>query len=294
VIPSGDVSARIFVVGVPRSGTTLVQSLLAAHRALTSFTESHFFSRHFRPLPRVAGAVLLRDPRPRLREFLGENGVGPESDAAAEIEERLRRALPMGLFWPLASGTVARELVGALDDLARLRGVGGWVEKTPRHLRFLPFLERLLGDREPPWFLHVIREGLDTVASLNAASRNWQRHYDLETCVERWNEDVAFSLGRVGCPNDRFIFYEELTASPEDAAARLLESLELAPEPDLVARYGERADRLVTGVETWKSNVAGGIRRAGTSRDALTDQQRREVEKGLRHDLYRRLRRAVS
>ena len=41
------IGQRIFVVGVPRSGTTLLQSLLAGHSALTSFTESHFFDRHY-------------------------------------------------------------------------------------------------------------------------------------------------------------------------------------------------------------------------------------------------------
>ncbi len=41
------IEGRIFVVGAPRSGTTLVQSLIASHSQVTSFTESHFFSRHF-------------------------------------------------------------------------------------------------------------------------------------------------------------------------------------------------------------------------------------------------------
>ncbi|MGL4503377.1 MAG: sulfotransferase family protein, partial [Planktothrix sp.] len=34
---------RIFLVGCPRSGTTLLQSLLAAHPQIASFPESHFF-----------------------------------------------------------------------------------------------------------------------------------------------------------------------------------------------------------------------------------------------------------
>jgi|SRR5579859_288688 len=34
----------IFVVGYPRSGTTLVQSLIATQRGIVSFPEGHFFS----------------------------------------------------------------------------------------------------------------------------------------------------------------------------------------------------------------------------------------------------------
>jgi hypothetical protein len=33
---------RLFLVGCPRSGTTLLQSLLAAHPQIASFPESHF------------------------------------------------------------------------------------------------------------------------------------------------------------------------------------------------------------------------------------------------------------
>jgi hypothetical protein len=34
---------RIFLVGAPRSGTTILQSLLAAHPEVISFPESKFF-----------------------------------------------------------------------------------------------------------------------------------------------------------------------------------------------------------------------------------------------------------
>ena len=37
------IKKRIFIVGCPRSGTTLLQSLLAAHPLICSFPETHFF-----------------------------------------------------------------------------------------------------------------------------------------------------------------------------------------------------------------------------------------------------------
>lgn len=37
------IEAPIFVVGVPRSGTTLLQSLLSAHSSTYSLPETHFF-----------------------------------------------------------------------------------------------------------------------------------------------------------------------------------------------------------------------------------------------------------
>ena len=56
--PSTQIESRILVVGVPRSGTTLVQSLLAAHSQVASWTESHLFARHFLA-PRGPGYPLV-------------------------------------------------------------------------------------------------------------------------------------------------------------------------------------------------------------------------------------------
>ena len=39
----GEISKRVFIVGVARSGTTLIQSMLANHSAIHTFPESHFF-----------------------------------------------------------------------------------------------------------------------------------------------------------------------------------------------------------------------------------------------------------
>ena len=279
---------RIFVVGAPRSGTTLVQSLLAAHSRLTSFTESHFFSRHFKLLPGSSAAILTRNPVLRLREFLAENGV-EFADVASQLS-------PPKLLLPLRTRSVARQFLAILDELACRQGNSGWVEKTPKHLRYLLFIEGLSGSHRPPRFVHVIRDGLETVASLFAASQNWEQPYDLETCVQRWNADVDFSLSRatalVGRPNDHFVFYEELTSRPEATLERLLSDLDLDWQPEILERYSSAP--LITHEETWKVNVEGGIRRSGTSHRILTAEQRDQVHATLRPDLYARLLEQIS
>lgn len=282
------VDTRIFVVGVPRSGTTLLQSLLAAHSRVASFTESHFFSRHFRFLPGSSVAVLARDPTARVREFLEENRVSPSAVAGA-IEERLADALPPKLLLPLGTRGVARELLRGLDDLARDRSCSNWVEKTPRHLRYVPFLERLAGPEQRTRFVHVIRNGMETVASLFTASKHWERSYDLDACVARWNGDVAFSLGRSTSDADRFVFYEELTSQPEAVLERLLAGLDLDWEPEILDRYAQGSEHLVRPDETWKSGIGGGVRPSATSERALDSQQRQRVSRLLRADLYDRL-----
>ncbi len=275
---TGSIEQRIFIVGVPRSGTTLVQSLLAAHSEVTSFTESHFFIRHFRMLPRSSSAILVRNPTSRLREFLTENGF--ESDDTEDLAD-IGASFPL----PFRTRAVARRLLSILDELAVRRGAARWIEKTPRHLRYVPFLERL---GHEPRFIHVIREGLETVASLYKASRNWERHYDLETCVQRWNADVAFSLSRVA--KDRFVFYEELVSGPESTLERLLSDLGLSWEPEILERYAEASGSLITEEESWKSDIGRRVRLSATSQEVLTEAQRNRVNALLNHDLYTKLR----
>jgi hypothetical protein len=279
-------------VGVPRSGTTLVQSLLAAHPSVTSFTESHFFDRHFTRLPLLSTPLLTRSPVPRLREFLAENGEAPP-EAAGWFEGPGRGVVNVRALLPFQTRAVAVRLLRLLDELAGRRGRPVWIEKTPRHLRYVSFLEKLSAPERRTHFVHVIRDGLEVVASLHQASQSWERPYDLDTCVRRWNADVGLSCSRVTAPNDRFVFYEELTAEPEATLRRLFADLDLDWEPGILERYGPVSRGLVTGEEVWKDGVGRSIRPAGTSRRSLTEDERVRVRRSLRPGLYEQVREGV-
>ena len=268
------IERRIFLVGVPRSGTTLLQSLLAAHGGATSFTESHFFSRHFTLPKRFLPPVLVRDPAPRLQEFLAENGE-PPPDAAHWFEAT------RGMLRPLHGREATCRFLSLLDTLARRREKTLWIEKTPRHLRYIPWIEKLSADT-PVSFVHVLRDGLESVASLYAASQHWPHPYDLAACVRRWNVDVAYSLARRGSPTDHLVTYEELTAEPERVLRRLLGELGLDWDPQILASYGEASARLVTPDEAWKQGVGREIRASATSERVLDAEQREWVRCRLR------------
>ena len=283
------IDMRVFVVGVPRSGTTLLQSLLAAHSAITSFTESHFFERHFTHLPLLSRWILTKNPAPRVQEFLAENTEEPP-DAARWFELEDRRTLWVRPLLPFKTRAVALRLLRILDELTLRRCRSSWVEKTPKNLRYIPLLERVSGPKPRTRFVHVIRDGLEVVASLHEASQNWEDPHDLDSCVRRWNADVSLSLGRVSAPADHFVFYEELTTRPEATIRRLLAELGLGWEPDIFERYAATSNRLVTQQEAWKEGVGRRIRPSGTSDWALTPEQRDRVTRTLRHGMYHQLR----
>jgi hypothetical protein len=286
---SPEIDSRIFVVGVPRSGTTLVQSLLAAHSTTTSFTESHFFDRHFKLLPLTSKAILTRDPDPRLHEFLVENGEEPP-DAAAWFGAQNRGVLWLRPFLPFQTGSATLRLLRVLDELTLRRRRSSWIEKTPRHLRYIHFLQGVSGPQSRLRFVHVIRNGLEVVASLHQASKSWESSYNLESCARRWNAEVGYSLRRIMAPTDHFVFYEELTSRPEATLRRLLVALGLDWEPDILERYGGVSDRLITKREkAWKANVGRGIWRSSASDRALTGEQRQRVSRILRPGLYEQI-----
>ncbi|MCG8469634.1 MAG: sulfotransferase [Gemmatimonadetes bacterium] len=281
-----EIGPRIFVVGAPRSGTTLVQSLLASHGALTSFTESHLLGRH--ALPLVGGAALLRrDPTERLREFLGENDIDPPEAETWLSKVRWSHAVRKPVAVRARGVTAA--FVHLLDLLARSRGASGWVEKTPRHLRFVGLLESVCGRSPGPHFVHVLRNGADVVSSLHLASRRWEEPYDLDRCVDRWNADVRASWRRRGSPGHHFVAYEALTVEPKRVLERLFSDLGLAWEPSVLEDYRRTAAGVVTTGEVWKDGVAGAIVPSRASRNDLTEEQRRWIERRLRTVPYDRL-----
>lgn len=285
---------RIFVIGVPRSGTTLVQSLLAAHTDVASSTESHFFDRHFRPVPGwPSRALCVRDPEPAVRSFLEANGVDLEEDAPSFRFFQEEQSPLSPRLRPWLAHAVARRLLHVLDDLAQAQDRGTWVEKTPAHLRYLPFLERVAGRPEDPElrFVHVVRRGLDTVASLHRASRHWTRPYGVDECVRRWNREVALTRRRVRSPRDHVIFYEDLTSRPEAESRRLLQALGLPWQREILERYGAASDRITTADEAaWKADVGRGIAPSSTALEVFSPEERRRAEKTLRSVLYDELR----
>jgi hypothetical protein len=284
---SPSIERRIFIVGAPRSGTTLLQSLLAAHSRMTSFTESHLFRKHFSHLPLFPDPVLTANPYPHLLAFLAENGEEP-TPSVRWFESRQRWYAASRLMLPLQTRTVSRRLLAVLDEITLRRGVSSWIEKTPWHLRHISLLEKT-SPQDRTHFIHVIRRGPEVVASLHRASRSWERAYDLDSCARRWNEDMARSLTRVGRPNHHFVVYEKLTAAPEITTRELVEGLGLVWEPEILDRYSAAADEIVGNDETWKHGVGRSISPSATSQVELDEAQRRHVNTMLDSGLYDRL-----
>ena len=245
--------AQVFVVGCGRSGTTLIQSMLAAHRQVLTFTESHFFDKGFRryrlwPVPRARLGALVR-------RFVAENALPfdePELDAwCAELS-----AAPQHV--------AERRLVALLDECTRRAGKRLWVEKTPAQIMYLPWMIRAAPDAR---FVHVVRRAQGVVPSLHKASRAWGRAKTWLECAVQWRLALRVTWRHVGDQRHRVIFYEDVVANPELEARRLVNWLSLPWDEAVVHEHHQRSRSLITASETWKANnLHPGIDRATLER----------------------------
>ena len=249
------VRERIFLVGCPRSGTTLLQSVLSANSHIISFPESHFFEQLFsgRTLLFRLG-IVSHNARKRWNEYL------------CEIERKeLQSILPRhAIFTHQFSGA----LVQVFDTLTLEQGGSIWVEKTPGHLHYVESIENLIYGAK---FVHILREGVDVVASLfdtaNTYPEGWGPGYrTIDQCIERWLMDIRFSKACLSRENHALVRYEDLIADPSSVVIDLCKFIDVPFEGQMLEDYRNAAEELILKNETWKSKTFQPIQAKGKSK----------------------------
>jgi Sulfotransferase family len=276
---------RIFVVGFPRSGTTLLQSLVGAHEALTTFSESHLFKLAFLPWRMYRPWHKRRNPiTPRVEDFLRENGLQAlgASDAARSLAALDKRRGGRGV-------ELAKAIVSLFDQIAIAENKSGWLEKTPHHLYYCDLITKASPDAH---FVHIARQGEDAVASIVSVGPKWENGiFASPTYSARcWNEVMKRSLRYAKYPYHHFVTYEDLTMRPEIAVNRLVAGLGLPPDPNLLDRYRDVAQRVALPTEPWKALNDQPIQKRSTFNEVFNEVQRATVQGVLNPELYERFR----
>lgn len=260
---------RIFVVGFARSGTTLLQSLLAAHSELTSFSESQFFNKGF---VHAGKRFLLRNGLNEMVEnFLSENKIeidtnGSNWNNGLNIPTTLKIAIELitelktpGKNLTRPEKTVLSErvsnaasgLITLLDNCAKYRGFSAWVEKTPHNLFRIPLLEKAAPSAR---FIHIVRRPENVLPSIYKASPEWHRSKTWTECAIHWLLALKVSEAFIGRPNHFVLFYEHLVEDTRSNIRRAIEWLGLEWEEEILSGYKESVKGLVEKNETWKKS----------------------------------------
>jgi hypothetical protein len=215
----------LFVVGCPRSGTTLLQRLLNAHPALAMTPETHWVPKFYQdqvglaPDGRVTSELIARLLAHPKFPKLGIDRV--QLEALLKRDEPLNYAHFVSAIYQRYAQTQGKPLAG---------------DKTPGYCRHVPVLHSLWPRTR---FVHLIRDGRDVCLS----ATNWQRKLPkLMSEFPTWGEDPVTTaalwwkwhvrLGRQAGKKLRAglyceVRYEDLVADPNEQCARLCAFLDL-------------------------------------------------------------------
>jgi len=194
--------APAFLVGFPRSGTTLLDQILASHSRVVSIEEKDIFS-------------------PTVLEFAQDGAKLDALNDLSEADIAARRAR----YWAAAEA----EAGGPVGDRVLL-------DKLPLNIAFLPLLARVFPNAH---VIVALRDPRDVVLScfqqrfgMNTAMAQF---LDLESGARYYDQIMNLYLASRALPL-RFceVKYEDVVADLEGSARRLASSLELAFEPAML------------------------------------------------------------
>ena len=212
-----------FVVGMNRSGTTLLRMMLDAHPQLTIPPETHFVP----DLVKVAreGAA---SPEALLKVIVAQREWGDFGLTEDELLDRFRA---------IGSPDAGDAIRAFFEAYAERVGKPRWGDKTPRYVTRM----RLIADALPEaHFVHVIRDGRDVALSVRDRT---VKDYTVERVAQRWKEKV--SKARRDAPLLKHyveLRYEDLVLDPEGSLRKISEFVDL-PYDDAMLRYHEQAER---------------------------------------------------
>ncbi len=220
-----------FVVGLTRSGTTLLRMMLDAHGELTIPPETHF-------VPDLIKAA--KEPGAELDSVLetlttnrtwGDFGIDEQS-----MRERLATALRER---PGDGGAATRAF---FEVYAERQGKPRWGDKTPAYMLAVTRIGRALPEAR---FVHLIRDGRDVALSQRARAINQQPRAPEQ--AERWVKRILKSREQAAkLGGERYLEtrYEDLVRSPEPTLRRICEFVELDYDAGMLGYHKRAAERL--------------------------------------------------
>ncbi len=215
-----------FIVGAPRSGTTLLRLMLDAHPAMAVPPETHFLFQ----------AVQLPSVGDELRRELYQTIVGARQWLDFHLDgPRLWAELSQADPFTLGDGIRCFYRV-----YAERFSKGRYGDKTPMYGTLIPALSVLLPEAR---FIHLIRDGRDVVAS------NVDVWWGNRSCVAeyaRWWLDAVTEIRRhgVGRQNYLELRYEDLVETPAEKLREVCDFLDLPFEQGMLNYHKSAQKRL--------------------------------------------------
>jgi Sulfotransferase family len=213
-----------FVVGMNRSGTTLLRMMLDAHPQLTIPPETHF-------VPALIKACRQRGATPEdaLAAMKSAREWGDFGFSDEEMLGRLRAT-------KLTPGAAVRTFY---ETYMEQQGKPRWGEKTPTYVQRMPLIQGALPEAR---FVHVIRDGRDV--ALSVLDRT-VRDLTAADVARRWQKKIG--KARKDAPklrNYMELRYEDLILDTEPVLRHVCEFIRLDYDPAMLDYHERSSERL--------------------------------------------------
>lgn len=220
-------SAPVFVVGSPRSGTTLLYDMLLSAGGFAVYLgESNIFNL---VAPRFGDLSVRRNREKMLNVWLGSKlfrvtGLEPE-----QVESKiLSNCRNPGDFLRIF-----------MDEVARQQSAVRWAGNAPEEMLHLPLIKRTIPEA---LVIHVIRDGRDVAVSLSQKRYirpfPWKERETPEGCALYWEWMVrrGRTFGQTLGPDYIEIRFEQLVSEPRSVLRELSSFLEHELDYDRIQR----------------------------------------------------------
>jgi hypothetical protein len=214
-----------FVVGVGRSGTTLLRLMLDAHPQLTIGAETQFVSE-----------LIDRAEAGGSSAELVELVVGSRTWADFGLEpEALRERAGGG---EIGAAGVLRAFYGLCAEAS---GKPRWGDKTPGYVKRMRPIASTLSEAR---FVHLIRDGRDV--ALSRLARGMGAEKSIDEIAALWQRRIENARRQAKRLRGRYLElrYEDLVAAPEQPLRRVCELIELDYDATMLSYHEGASERL--------------------------------------------------
>jgi hypothetical protein len=204
--------APVFVLGCPRSGTTLLYHMLLSSGDFAVYrAETHIFNLvapHFGNLANLSVRTRMIDAWVKT-DYFARTGLAPEPLRNRVLDE----CRSPGDFLRIV-----------MESIAAAQGVSRWSECTPEHLLYIRKIKRSIPEAK---IIHIIRDGRDVAASLD--KQGWIRPLPSDENKSllvaglywEWIVKRGRRLGAAVAPDYIEVRFEDLISRSHDTLAKL-------------------------------------------------------------------------
>jgi hypothetical protein len=258
----------VFVVGTPRSGTTLLSEILGAHPAIAMAPETHYYNSFASTCDRE-DCLAEAGSRERYVDRLFSSETFGRMDLPEATRGQVMEALGED------EATHADVLGPILAAFASVHGASRPGEKTPRHIEWVP---QILGDFPEARIVSVVRDPRDVALSQGRAP--WES--TVWRSAKEWRRHQGLAADYMGRFPDRFreVRYEDLLEDPSGTAREVCEFADLPYEEQMLDFHESGSATFDGESEPWKRKASEPIDPSNKEkwRDQMPPEERWVVE----------------